>query len=478
MKHTVDEIADLLAIQARSLTPKNYELSVSDPPRASRQKSLKVRMKRLEAISRLQKVLSNPDQAVDYLMLREGGLPPYVKPKLKRSLLLSFRYLRRSSGIKVHFQFYRRWLHIEKTFKINPLSPRSGNTITTTFLTFASLYLARKFRSGTKIDITEAFSLTIHVICRSSGISDVPSIACLRKTIDLEIGRINSSYIEVAGKEVPLSSWMKMLKVLAGSILIVGSANKNVSFTEIDKDSIINWSSAYILIDDIIDDPLVPRSTKEEIFNILNHPKTSASSLEGSFLQSLRLIIETFQKNKDTVRIGEKLIASHYRDMSSNDRNKVLKIHDYIMVAGEKAAYTRAFHYVVCGLPLQSLNLIGLIESALRNQFGDDIEDLFEDLDAGRETAFTYLFKQGRHKEIYDIYMSIAEKYYKGSTHYNFALLSLRDALSQLSNKEGMTIRFQKLTESSPIFDNDSRKKVGHIDDIIEFDGLLGVILN
>lgn len=173
-----------------------------------------------------------------------------------------------------------------------------------------------------------------------------------------------------------------------------------------------SWGITYPLVDNVLDDAEVPEGTKREIVSVLegifrggSAVDAAAPGSESPLVREVRYrlsevvnLLEPTRRDQTLATLAN-LLESHRCDASrrlfaaeSEAPDRDLEVLADTLL---KAALIRIATMAVCGIEISEATLETACERGLFNQLGDDLWDIYEDLDDDRVTPFT-LYLSGK----------------------------------------------------------------------------------
>lgn len=166
-----------------------------------------------------------------------------------------------------------------------------------------------------------------------------------------------------------------------------------------------SWGTTYPLVDNVLDDsrtdPMLRRelvTCLHELFRTLKVPSTfrdpGAKEAVLRIGEVLSLVPENRRRQAGNLLLN--LLEAHQRDSSRklSDIHYSTDLEDSIWTDTVlKAALIRLATIEVCGIPITPHIFSKQIIAALINQLGDDLWDIYQDLDEDRCTPFTYFLR-------------------------------------------------------------------------------------
>jgi hypothetical protein len=219
-------------------------------------------------------------------------------------------------------------------------------------------------------------------------------------------------FIQICGKSSTRDhGFIKLLKISVG--IIFWRLEARSTFKISDADFIFDtlrlayaWGTTYPLVDNVLDSAQTDKETRHELVSELRRLFTAdGTTIEGGTcthqgvqeaVDRLAEVLNLVPKEdlSETSNVLLLLLEAHHRD----SHRRLSSCRDSFPPDTEeqlwtdsvvKAALIRVATVKVCGLPLDSSAWARHLTSAVVNQFGDDMWDVYEDMEDDRLTPFT-----------------------------------------------------------------------------------------
>ena len=233
----------------------------------------------------------------------------------------------------------------------------------------------------------------------------------IKSYLEIQVPNLTNAISQNSGNN---RGYIKLAKVSFGVLICRARHQDDFNNRSLDYvfDSIrlaYSWGITYPLVDNVIDDPEIPKQTKKAVLSLVGQV-FSEKKLEGTasklatesplIAELTRRLLEVrelirVERREHVFPVVNALIRSHQIDthFSLNDLQKNNCSFDQTKIlinAASKAAAIRLATLAVCGGEINNETVTRYLNRGFFNQLGDDIWDLSEDCRDGRVTPVTY----------------------------------------------------------------------------------------